>query len=108
MTQSYFSNISESEFWQKNKSRSIKISKSNLAYLMGKSTSYGLKIQDCIEWLYHQLGIEATEFMIEKPSYGRSRPGFSPGHYNDVEFRFTPEAYTVVLISGLFDEATKV
>jgi len=108
VTQSYFSKTSEKEFWEKNKSRCIKISKFNLAFVMGKSSSYGVTIHNCTQWLYDQVGIEATEFMIEKPSYGRARPGFSPGHYNDVEFRFTPEAYSVVLISGVFDDSTKV
>ena len=106
MINTYFSRVSESKFWQANKNRSIKVSRESLSRELDISDTNNLSINDCVFWLNSQLGINSFEVMIKKPGLTPSRRGFAPGHYNVVEFRFTPEAYSIVLISGLFDKLT--
>lgn len=104
MINTYFSRVSESEFWQVNKRRSILVSKDSLCKELNISETNNLSSSDCILWLKNQLGIHSSEVMIKKPDLTPSRRGFAPGHYNWVEFRFSPEAYSVILMSGIFDE----
>jgi hypothetical protein len=106
MINTYFSRVSESEFWQANKNRSIKVSGEALSRELDISDKNNLSIDNCISWLNFKLGINSFEVIIKKPGLTPSRRGFAPGHYNVVEFRFTPDAYSIVLLSGLFDELT--
>ena len=106
MINTYFSRVSESEFWQANKNRSIRVYQDTLSKELGISDTNNLSTKYCIKWLNNHLGIQSFEVMIKKPGLTPSRRGFAPVYYNVVEFRFSSEAYSIVLISGIFDKLT--
>ena len=100
-----FSSITEKEFWRINKKHSITVSRSKLCRLMGIWMS-SVSTNQCREWMY-QLGVRPDEFMVKKSSYDKFPTRHSMGFGDDLEFRFTEEAYSFALLSGLFDEPQK-
>lgn len=98
-----FSSITEKEFWRINKKNSIVVNRSKLLRIMGLSITRDLTTNQCREWLY-QLGVRPDEFMVKKSSYDKFPTRHSMGFGDDLEFRFTEEAYSFALLSGLFDE----
>ena len=98
-----FSTITEKEFWRCNKKNSIVVNRSKLLRIMGLSITKDLTTNQCREWLY-QLGVRPDEFMVKKSSYDKFPTRHSMGFGDDLEFRFTEEAYSFAKLSGLFDE----
>ena len=95
--------ITEREFWRINKKNSIVVNRSKLLRLMGLKINNELNTNQCREWLY-QLGVRPDEFMVKKSSYDQFPTRHSMGFGDDLEFRFTAEAYSFAKLSGLFDE----
>jgi hypothetical protein len=102
--ESTFSTITEKEFWRINKKNSIKVGRTKLLRLMGLSINRDLKTHRCREWLY-QLGVKPDEFMVKRSSYDKFPTRHSMGFGDDLEFRFTDEAFAFAKLSGLFDES---
>jgi len=98
-----FSTITEKEFWRSNKKNSIVVNRSKLLRIMGLTINNELTTNQCRAWLY-QTGIKPDEFMVKKSSYDRFPSRHSMGFGEDLEFRFTEEAYSFAKLSGLFDE----
>ena len=99
-----FSTITEKEFWRINKKNSIKVERSKLLRLMGLSIIKNISTHKCREWMY-QLGVKPDEFMVKKANYNHY-PSRHNGFFGDeIEFRFTDEAYAFAKLSGLFDES---
>jgi hypothetical protein len=98
-----FSSITEKEFWRTNKKNSIVVNRSKLLRIMGLSITKDLTTNQCMEWMY-QLGVRPDEFMVKKSSYGKFPTRHSMGFGEDLEFIFTDEAYSFVLLGGLFDK----
>jgi len=95
--------ITEKEFWRTNKKNSIVVNRSKLLRLMGLKINNELSTKQCRAWLY-QTGIKPDEFMVKKSNYDQFPTRHSMGFGDDLEFRFTAEAYSFAKLSGLFDE----
>ena len=98
------STITEKEFWRINKKNSIIVRRSQLMKAMGLSVTKDLTTHLCREWLY-QLGVKPDEFMVKKSSYDQFPTRHNRYFGDDLEFRFTDEAYSFAKLSGLFDES---
>ncbi len=98
-----FSTITEKEFWRINKKNSIVVNRSKTLRIMGLTINKELTTNQCRAWMY-QLGVRPDEFMVKTSSYGKFPTRHSMGFGEDLEFRFTDEAYSFVLLGGLFDE----
>ena len=73
---------------------------------MGISTKEmgNISTAHCRQWIY-SLGIKPDEFMVKKSGYDQFPSSrHSMGFGEDIEFRFTKEAYSFAKLSGLFDE----
>ena len=101
--ESTFSSITEKEFWRCNKKNSIVVNRSKMLRIMGLTINNELNTNQCRAWLY-QTGIKPDEFMVKKSSYDQFPTRHSMGFGEDIEFRFTEEAYSFAKLSGLFDE----
>ena len=101
--ESTFSSITEKEFWRCNKKNSIVVNRSKMLRIMGLTINNELNTNQCRAWLY-QTGIKPDEFMVKKSSYDQFPTRHSMGFGDDLEFRFTEEAYSFAKLSGLFDE----
>ena len=98
-----FSSITEKEFWRSNKKNSIVINRSKLQRILGLDFKQQITTHRCRAWMF-QLGVRPDEFMVKKSSYDRFPSRHSMGFGEDLEFRFTEEAYSFAKLSGLFDE----
>ena len=101
-----FSTITEKEFWRSNKKHSITVNRSKLCRLMGISIREmgSISTAHCRHWIY-SIGIKPDEFMVKKSGYDQFPSSrHSMGFGEDIEFRFTEEAYSFAKLSGLFDE----
>ena len=98
-----FSSITEKEFWHSNKKNSIVINRSKLQRILGLKFKQQITTYGCRKWLF-QLGVRPDEFMVKKSSYDQFPNRHSMGFGEDLEFRFTDEAYSFAKLSGLFDE----
>lgn len=100
-----FSTITEKEFWRSNKKHSITVNRSKLCRLMGISfmEMSGMNTTHCRNWIY-TIGIKPDEFMVKKAGYDQFPTRQSMGFGEDIEFRFTEDAYSFAKLSGIFDE----
>ena len=101
-----FSTITEKEFWRSNKKHSITVNRSKLCRLMGISIREMASISTahCRHWIY-SIGIKPDEFMVKKAGYDQYPSSrHSMGFGEDIEFRFTADAYSFAKLSGIFDE----
>ena len=101
-----FSTITEKEFWRLNKKHSITVNRSKLCRLMGISIREmgSISTEHCRHWIY-KVGIRPDEFMVKKAGYDQFPSSrHSMGFGEDIEFRFTEDAYSFAKLSGLFDE----
>ena len=100
-----FSTITEKEFWRINKKHSITVNRSKLCKLMGISIREmsSISTAHCRHWIY-SVGIKPDEFMVKKAGYDQFPTRQSMGFGEDIEFRFTEDAYSFAKLSGIFDE----
>ncbi len=100
-----FSSKVEKEFWRINKKNSIVVNRSKLLRLMGLPIMEGknLTTDQCRLWI-RAVGIKPHEFIVKKANYDQFPTRQSMGFGEDIEFRFTEEAYLFVKLSGIFDE----